>query len=53
MIREACRRYYVREIVCDPFRWARSIQALEEEGLPVAGVSAVAGADDARDAAVL
>lgn len=34
-IREACRRYSVREIVCDPFRWARTYQALEAEGLPV------------------
>jgi phage terminase large subunit-like protein len=34
-IRDACRRYYVREIVCDPFRWARTLQALDEEGLPV------------------
>ncbi len=34
-IRKACRRYDVREIVCDPFRWARSYQILEAEGLPV------------------
>jgi phage terminase large subunit-like protein len=34
-IREACRRWQVREIVCDPFRWARTYQVLEEEGLPV------------------
>jgi phage terminase large subunit-like protein len=34
-IREACRRWQVREIVCDPFRWARSFQVLEGEGLPV------------------
>jgi phage terminase large subunit-like protein len=34
-IREACRRYSVREIVCDPFRWARTYQALEAEGLPI------------------
>lgn len=34
-IREACRRWQVREIVCDPFRWARTYQILEEEGLPV------------------
>lgn len=34
-IREACRRYQVREIVCDPFRWARTYQALESEGLPI------------------
>jgi phage terminase large subunit-like protein len=34
-IREACRRYSVREIVCDPFRWARTYQTLEAEGLPI------------------
>lgn len=34
-IRSACRRWQVREIVCDPFRWARSYQILEAEGLPV------------------
>ncbi|MET7982532.1 terminase large subunit [Streptomyces sp. NPDC005281] len=34
-IRKACRRWNVREIVCDPARWARTYQVLEEEGLPV------------------
>lgn len=34
-IRETCRAYDVREIVCDPFRWARTYQILEEEGLPI------------------
>lgn len=34
-IRDACRRWKVREIVCDPFRWARTYQALEAEGLPI------------------
>lgn len=34
-IRRACRRWQVREIVCDPFRWARSYQILQAEGLPV------------------
>jgi len=34
-IRAACRRWSVREIACDPFRWARTYQALEDEGLPV------------------
>jgi phage terminase large subunit-like protein len=34
-IREACRRFTVREIVCDPFRWTRTMQALEAEGLPI------------------
>jgi phage terminase large subunit-like protein len=32
---EACQRYRVREIVCDPFRWQRSMQALEDQGWPV------------------
>ena len=34
-IRDACRRWYVREIDADPFRWARSLEALDAEGLPV------------------
>ncbi|MER7126759.1 terminase large subunit domain-containing protein [Micrococcus luteus] len=34
-IRAACRRWSVREIVCDPYRWARTYQILEEEGLPI------------------
>lgn len=34
-IRAACRRWQVREIVCDPFRWARTYQVLEDERLPV------------------
>lgn len=34
-IRNACRKWQVREIVCDPFRWARTYQVLEDEGLPV------------------
>ena len=34
-IRQACRRWQVREIACDPFRWARTTQVLEDEGLPV------------------
>jgi phage terminase large subunit-like protein len=34
-IRKACRRWQVREIVCDPFRWARTYQILEAEGLPI------------------
>lgn len=34
-IRDACRRFQVREIACDPFRWARTYQILESEGLPI------------------
>lgn len=34
-IRKACRHWNVREIVCDPARWARTYQILEDEGLPI------------------
>jgi phage terminase large subunit-like protein len=34
-IRAACKRWQVVELVCDPFRWARTYQILEAEGLPV------------------
>ena len=34
-IREACRRWQVVEIIADPFRWTRTLQALESERLPV------------------
>jgi phage terminase large subunit-like protein len=34
-IRAACRRWRCREVVADPFRWARSLQLLESEGLPI------------------
>lgn len=34
-IREAARRWNVVEIVADAYRWARSLQLLEGEGLPV------------------
>lgn len=34
-IREACRRWQVVEIACDPYRWARTYQILEGEALPV------------------
>ncbi|HTX96854.1 MAG TPA: terminase TerL endonuclease subunit [Mycobacterium sp.] len=34
-IRQACRRYSVREICCDPYGYRRSMQILEEEGLPI------------------
>jgi Phage Terminase len=35
VIRAACRRWRVLEIAADPFRWARSLQLLDGEGLPV------------------
>uniref|UniRef100_A0A5Q5BL73 Phage Terminase n=2 Tax=unclassified Mycobacterium TaxID=2642494 RepID=A0A5Q5BL73_MYCSS len=34
-IRAACRRWRVAEIIADPFRWTRTLQALEAEKLPV------------------
>jgi phage terminase large subunit-like protein len=34
-IREACRRWRVREVTADPYRWQRSLQVLAREGLPV------------------
>jgi phage terminase large subunit-like protein len=34
-IRDACRRWQVREVVCDPARWARTYQVLEAENLPI------------------
>jgi phage terminase large subunit-like protein len=35
IIRAACKRWQVVEIACDPFRWARTYQVLEGEGLPI------------------
>ena len=34
-IRQACRRWTVKEVACDPSRWARSMQVLEAERLPM------------------
>ena len=34
-IRDACRRWNVVEIIADPFRWTRTLQVLEADGLPV------------------
>ena len=34
-IREACQRWRVKAIVVDRFRWARSLQLLADDGLPV------------------
>ncbi|MGK2855213.1 MAG: hypothetical protein ACSLE3_14110, partial [Microbacteriaceae bacterium] len=34
-IRDSCRRWRVVEIIADPFRWTRTLQALESEKLPV------------------
>ena len=35
VIRDACRRWDVIEIIADPFRWTRTLQVLAAEGLPV------------------
>lgn len=32
---EACKKYNVKEIACDPFRWQRSMEALQDMGLPI------------------
>jgi phage terminase large subunit-like protein len=32
---EFCASHNVREITCDPFRWQRTMQVLEQQGLPV------------------
>lgn len=34
-IRAACGRWQVAEIIADPFRWTRTLQALESERLPI------------------
>lgn len=34
-LRDACKKWQVQEIACDPYRWARTFQVLEDEGLPV------------------
>jgi phage terminase large subunit-like protein len=34
-VREACARWDVAEVGCDPYRYARSIQLLVDEGFPV------------------
>ena len=32
---ETCQKYQVKEIACDPFRWQRTMQVLQDLGLPV------------------
>ena len=34
-IMDLCQTHNVREIACDPFRWQRSMEVLENKGLPV------------------
>lgn len=31
----ACNKYKVREVACDPFRWQRSMQVLQDVGIPI------------------
>jgi hypothetical protein len=37
-LRQACRRFRVRTLAADPYRWARSLQILADEGLPVEAI---------------
>jgi phage terminase large subunit-like protein len=32
---EFCGKYKVREVACDPFRWQRSMQVLQDHGIPI------------------
>ena len=32
---DACAKYNVKEIACDPFRWQRTMQVLQDSGLPI------------------
>jgi len=34
-IRAACLRWRVREVIADPFRWTRTLQALDAERIPI------------------
>lgn len=34
-IRQACKRYRVREVACDSYRWQRSLEVLAAEGFPI------------------
>jgi phage terminase large subunit-like protein len=34
-VMDFCQKHRVREIACDPFRWQRSMEVLENHGLPV------------------
>lgn len=34
-IRDACKRYRVLEVACDPSLWSRSLELLADEGLPM------------------
>jgi phage terminase large subunit-like protein len=32
---EFCGKYKVREVACDPYRWQRSMQVLQDSGIPI------------------
>jgi phage terminase large subunit-like protein len=34
-IAKFCGRYKVREVACDPFRWQRSMEVLQDQGIPI------------------
>ena len=34
-IADFCSRYRVREVVCDPYRWQRSMEVLADRGIPI------------------
>ena len=34
-ILDFCGRYKVREVACDPFRWQRSMEVLQDAGVPI------------------
>jgi len=34
-VRAACLRWHVLEVACDPYRWQRSMEVLEGDGVPV------------------
>lgn len=34
-IAKFCGRYKVREVACDPFRWQRSMEILQDQGIPI------------------
>lgn len=35
VIQDFCGKYRVREVVCDPFRWQRSMEVLQDAGVPI------------------
>jgi hypothetical protein len=35
LLRACCRRWRVLEVAADPYRWQRSLELLDGEGIPV------------------